>query len=108
MVSKDTLKKISNLLKEDKERLEENLEALKNMDFGDAPGQDNEEADETEEMSNKLATIHLLERRLHNIEDALDRIKAGTYGACIRCGGEISEEILKINPESSLCKNCKV
>jgi len=83
------------------------LESLQDMDFGDAPGDDNEEADETEEAVNELVTAQILERRLMDIEDALKRIDGGTYGKCIRCGEDLSQEMLEASPESGLCKACK-
>lgn len=40
------------------------------------------------------------------IEAALERISAGTFGTCVRCGEEISEERLKVVPHAALCQNC--
>lgn len=40
------------------------------------------------------------------IDAALDRISAGTFGKCVRCGGDISEERLKLVPHAALCQNC--
>ena len=95
------------MLKGDRDRLEKEVAALKNDEFGDAPGMDNEEADETEEMANTLTTVQTLERRLIDIKDALARIEAGTYGICTRCHQPISLELLEADPESGLCKDCK-
>ena len=107
MIPQDKLAELAATLESDRERIERELDAMKNSDFGDTPGQDDEDADEVEEMSNKLATLQLLERRLLDINDALERIGAGAYGICTRCGQEISIELLTGNPESSLCKGCK-
>jgi len=107
MIPQEKLAELSRLLEQDKERLEKELEVLKNDEFGDTPGMDNEEADETEEVSNTLITVQTLERRLIDIKDALARITAGTYGFCIRCHEAISLELLEADPESSLCKSCK-
>jgi RNA polymerase-binding transcription factor DksA len=107
MIPKEKLAELAKLLKQDGDRIEKELEVLKNDEFGDTPGLDNEEADEVEEMSNTLATVQVLERRLLDIKDALARITAGTYGSCIRCHKEISLELLKADPESGLCKDCK-
>ncbi|MFH1694540.1 MAG: TraR/DksA C4-type zinc finger protein [Patescibacteria group bacterium] len=107
MINSEKAQQFKGLLEEEKKRLEENSKSLQDVDFGDAPGEDNEEADESEEASNELASIQLLERRLIDIGDALERIGAGTYGICTRCGEEISEELLEAMPESSFCKKCK-
>lgn len=107
MVPQDKLTELAKLLEQDGDRIEKKLAVLRSGDFGDAPGLDNEDADEAEEMSNTLATIQVLERRLLDIKDALERIAIGTYGSCTRCHGEISVELLEADPESSLCKGCK-
>ena len=41
------------------------------------------------------------------IERALERIEAGTYGTCQRCGKQISEERLEALPYAELCIDCK-
>jgi DnaK suppressor protein len=107
MIPQDKLIELAELLKSDCERIQKELASLKNDDFGDAPGMDNEDADETEEAANTSTTIQVLERRLLDIEDALERITAGAYGICTRCHGDISVELLEAAPESSLCKGCK-
>ena len=38
---------------------------------------------------------------------ALDRIKAGTYGICERCDGDIPYKRLKARPVTTLCIECK-
>lgn len=105
--SKEKLTEFQNRLKEDQERISEKLKLLKDTDFGDTPGEDNEEADETEELSNKLGAINVLEERLSAIEDALEKIEDGTYGTCENCNNEIEGEVLEVDPESRLCKSCK-
>ncbi len=37
------------------------------------------------------------------IEAALGRIDEGTYGTCVRCGGEIGAERLDAVPYATLC-----
>jgi DnaK suppressor protein len=44
---------------------------------------------------------------LLKIEDALKRIKDGTYGICEICGEEISEERLRFRPVTTQCIKCK-
>ena len=43
---------------------------------------------------------------LRRIDAALERINAGTYGVCVRCGEDISEERLDAVPTTPLCRNC--
>lgn len=99
---------LEEMLRQDKSRIEEKLKVLRDMDFGNSPGRDNEEADETEEMSNKLGTIKALEGRVSDIEASLKRIADGAYGICLQCGKDIELEVLVADPEGALCKECKV
>jgi DnaK suppressor protein len=41
------------------------------------------------------------------IDAALDRILAGTYGRCVHCGAAIPEERLKVRPFASGCVSCQ-
>ena len=42
-------------------------------------------------------------RQLREVEEALQRIDAGTYGICEACGREIPEERLEAVPWTKLC-----
>lgn len=44
---------------------------------------------------------------LREIEAALARIEAGTYGSCERCGKPIGEERLEAMPYATFCIECK-
>ena len=44
---------------------------------------------------------------VREIDDALERIDAGTYGICVRCGQSIPEERLAAVPYAVLCVPCK-
>ena len=44
---------------------------------------------------------------VREIDDALSRIDAGTYGTCIRCGQPIPDERLAAVPYAVLCVSCK-
>ena len=44
---------------------------------------------------------------VREIDDALARIDAGTYGTCIRCGQPIPDERLEAVPYAVLCVPCK-
>ena len=41
-----------------------------------------------------------------HVSAALDRIENGTYGVCVKCGEDISEERLDLIPHTPLCKDC--
>jgi DnaK suppressor protein len=61
----------------------------------------------TEERSRLISVLRALRSNLHDVERALDKIAAGTYGVCERCGREISVERLEALPWAVLCIDCK-
>ena len=40
------------------------------------------------------------------LEEALARLDAGTYGACIACGRHLPIERLELVPDATLCMSC--
>lgn len=48
-----------------------------------------------------------LESALGEVEEALGRIDAGTYGRCVDCGGEIPPKRLAALPASARCVECQ-
>ena len=77
------------------------------VSFGRDTEDTEEETDESEEVSNRLGVRAVLRDQLARISAALDKIGAGTYGICERCAGPIDTELLAVDPESILCRNCK-
>lgn len=54
--------------------------------------------------------IHRIEsefNRLNSVRLALDRIKEGSYGTCLRCEGEIGHKRLQAVPWTSYCIRCQ-
>lgn len=43
---------------------------------------------------------------IRGIDAALKRIEDGTFGVCVSCGEDISEERLKAVPYAVKCRNC--
>jgi DnaK suppressor protein len=69
----------------------------------------------TDEMADRYEfkeEIHLrkeiLESRLKTIEKALEKIQRGNYGLCEKCGQQIEEMRLKIDPAVLLCRKCSI
>lgn len=48
----------------------------------------------------------LVEREIASVTRALGRIEDGSYGACVRCGGDIAPARLEARPEAALCIDC--
>ena len=44
--------------------------------------------------------------RLAQIQGALRRLDAGTYGVCTECGNPVAAERLFVFPESGTCTDC--
>ena len=45
-------------------------------------------------------------REIEKIRAALARIEDGSYGTCVRCGADISDERLDILPATPFCRSC--
>jgi len=59
-----------------------------------------------ERESDRLAAARLAEDAA-DLQGALERIRAGTYGRCLDCGGVIGAMRLKALPEASFCFACE-
>ena len=62
---------------------------------------------ETFEQDRDLELAERASVEIAEIDEALDRLKAGTYGTCEACEGPIPEERLDALPHASLCTGCK-
>lgn len=119
MISEQSLKEIKAKLLKEKEEIEASLKSFAKPDpklkgdfdtkFPDIAGQTTEKsesADEVEEYENKLHIEHILELRLRDINEALEKIDKNSYGICGKCGKEIPFERLQANPVAKTCINC--
>lgn len=52
------------------------------------------------------STFKSVQNRLRQIEEAVARHRAGTYGICENCGGEIDIARLEAIPYTPLCLRC--
>ena len=74
------------------------------MDFGDAF------ADAAAATAERTETMGIVDNHKHQLDDvdaALAKVDAGTYGICNKCGREIGEARLEFRPMSVLCIDCK-
>ncbi|HOI60118.1 MAG TPA: TraR/DksA C4-type zinc finger protein [Candidatus Pacearchaeota archaeon] len=63
-------------------------------------------ADEVEEYVDLLPQEYTLEIKLKNVNEALDKVKNGTYGICENCKKEMTKERLEANPSAKKCLDC--
>lgn len=72
-------------------------------DFNPQRSSLDELADELEEYEVRKSVEGDLEMRLADVNDALARIEAGTYGICEKGGEKISEKRVLANPAARTC-----
>jgi len=101
-------------LKKEKAELLEKIEQLRaigqpsaDRKEGSPFGKREEGADEASELEKRLALEERLGESLNEIEHALEKYEAGTYGLCDSCGREIEQARLEAIPQASLCLSCK-
>ncbi len=101
-------------LKKEKTELLEKLEQLRVLGQPSAErkegspfGKREEEADEASELEKRLALEERLGESLNDVEHALQKYEAGTYGLCDSCGQAIEQARLEAIPQASLCLSCK-
>ncbi len=107
-MKEDDLKKYESALAESQVNLSKEIKDVirAGADTGDMGNRD-EEADATEESGIAHAEQIALKGRLHAVLDALERMKAGAYGVCMKCGNSIGSDVLDAAPESVYCADCK-
>jgi DnaK suppressor protein len=75
---------------------------------GDGSGDDPADLGTASSERETAATLSDHARRLlGEIDEALRRIDAGTYGTCTRCGKQIGFDRLDAVPAAALCLECK-
>ncbi len=80
-------------------RIEDHLEQTPNPDW-----EDRAQESEMDEVLESLGTAGASE--MEAIRAALARIEGGTYGICVKCGEDISDERLDVVPHTPLCRTC--
>lgn len=99
----------------ERKRVAAALENLKNENPGSVEEETGEEASD-QHLADTATAMHdreldygLTENEedlLREIDAALERIEAGTYGTCSNCGKPIGEERLEALPWTDLCIDC--
>ena len=77
-------------------------------DSGDGAGDDQADAgSKTFEREHEMSLANNARDMLDQVQHALDRIEAGTYGTCESCGKAIGKLRLQAFPRATLCMSCK-
>lgn len=100
-------------LKQEREKLVHQLKELGATESGDLTGDVDfgegfaDAAAATAERSEVIGIIDNLHDLLEDVDAALEKIQAGTYGTCEDCGEEISSARMEFRPTSRYCVACK-
>lgn len=85
---------------------EDDLEDL--LHTSDGAGDDQADAGATAlEREQEMSIVNNTREMLEQSVDALRRVKAGTFGACIDCGKGIGKARLQAFPRATHCVTCK-
>jgi DnaK suppressor protein len=79
------------------------MDLVRSFDIGDEG--DRADTERIHEVSILLSVRD--KEKLHAVEEALERIREGTYGVCEECGDEIGRERLKAMPLAKSCVTCQ-
>lgn len=66
-----------------------------------------DQADSSYAVDTSLARTEKINRRIREIDDALYRMKDGSYGVCKVCEEDIPEGRLEVRPNAMYCAQCK-
>ena len=112
-MSETTQQVLRDQLQEERERVREQLARLghgssADPDRGDLDFDENfaDSGQVTAERGEVEALSGQLTETLQDVEDALAKFDAGTYGECERCGQPIPEARLEAMPAARLCISC--
>ena len=107
-MTKEELEKFEQQLCAERDRLSHEIkQVIQDNDMGSDVDHGEEESDESEERGVAYGVQIALKERLNAVLDALQKIKAGTYGICEKCAKSIGADVLHADPESRYCKVCK-
>lgn len=84
------------------------INELQRERLADSAGDDQADTGtKTFEREQEITLANTLLERITQVERAIDRVGAGNYGYCERCGNAIPVERLAAFPSATLCVTCK-
>jgi RNA polymerase-binding protein DksA len=83
---------------------DENGDLRTDLDFGEGFA---DAAAVTSERTEVLGIVETLKHQLDEVDAAVAKLDAGTYGTCQSCGKEIGAARMEARPVSLLCVDCK-
>lgn len=112
MAHTDSTDKIRKHLEQERVDLQDEMEVfpIDNQNESTDYGLSQHPADNATDLFLREQNIPLrnsIQDRIDQINAALERLDAGTYGICARCGQPINPERLEVKPSATLCVNCQ-
>lgn len=117
MVSQDSQQEIRARLESERERLRSEMDGLRagvsSETFQDDEGTDTvsthpaDDASEMFEREKNLSVLGTLQSSMDDIDNALAKLDAGTYGQCDNCGRPIGDKRLEAIPFAVYCIDCQ-
>jgi DnaK suppressor protein len=111
--SRKDLKGVEDKLRAEQESLAKQVAEIEARYYGDEnadsarAGDEGEPETVTTDRERDLSLLENARDLLDQVEAALRKIEAGTYGKCANCGKNIEAARLKALPHASLCIACK-
>lgn len=119
MLKETEKRELEKLLIDEKEKIEKELHGF-TVDSPESPGghevitarlnekevNPEDQASQEEEFFRLKSLENILEQRLEEIIQALEKIQKDDFGICEKCQQEISWARLKVNPAAKTCVNC--
>ncbi len=91
-------------LEHEKKHLTEEMKDT--SEYPDMGTSDDDREQEVAQFEDNQAVEDTIEKEKEEVEKALQRIEDGTYGKCVKCGGEIPRERLEAYPAADDCIEC--
>jgi DnaK suppressor protein len=66
-----------------------------------------DEAEASFELDFDLTMKENMVRQIKEIDEALERLREGTFGTCENCGEDIPQDRLRVKPNARFCIRCK-
>ncbi|OGG50998.1 hypothetical protein A2763_00125 [Candidatus Kaiserbacteria bacterium RIFCSPHIGHO2_01_FULL_54_36] len=111
-LTEEQLEELRGALGAEKDSLEEELAAHGKKIGGEWEGDSESKgaeadpidaADNIEELATNIPLVGEMQKRYKEIEEALEKIEAETYGSCETCGDPIPYDRLEANPAAKTC-----
>jgi DnaK suppressor protein len=109
VVDEERYRVLKDMLEERRQEIQQKLKTLRETmpaETGDVRDAEEQSVDDfVQEVDFTL--MQMKSQTLAKIDEAIQRLEAGTYGLCAECGQEIAEARLKALPFAALCRNCQ-